>query len=526
MNRQLRIGVIFQDKVIPAWAYRMLAKIDKSSSSEFVLLIEDNNDQTENNVNHFVYDLYKKLDRKYFKTKPDALKKKSLDNLINLEAINIRDIESVEKPTIDIIINLGNNVLNENVSAIAKYGIWRFTFGKNESSTTELNGFWEVIDRKGMIDVILQMQTQNVNKILAISPSLTDNLSVNRCQNSFLWKAASILPRKIEELYRVGEIEFFKRVNEIKHHSSTNDIESISSNAKVLLKLAKFKWMRIQNIIKSFFYFDQWILLYRFEETTIVSKELSKFKKILPPKGKFWADPHVIKKQDTYYIFIEELIYKENKGFISVIEMDNQGNYKDPVKILEQDYHLSFPFIIEDNDDIYMIPESKESKNIQLYKCVNFPYKWELETILMNNVNAVDTVVTKKDNKYWLFTNMIENDGASLYDELYLFSSDSLVSNDWKSHPENPIVSDVKNARMAGKLFEQNGNLHRPSQNCSNHYGYGMQINQITELTENAYTEKTTKSIFPNWDKRISSTHSISHTDNLTVIDAQLKRRK
>ena len=183
--------------------------------------------------------------------------------------------------------------------------------------------------------------------------------------------------------------------------------------------------------MRSLFYFDQWILLFKLEESETISTNLPCFKKILPPKDRFWADPHVIKKNETYYIFIEELIYAENKGFISVIEMDKKGNHKEPVKILETDYHLSFPFVFEDKGEFYMIPESKQNNNIQLFKCISFPYIWELEIVLIDNIKAVDTIVTHKNGKYWLFTNTIENEGASLYDELFLFSSDTLVSKEW-----------------------------------------------------------------------------------------------
>ena len=72
-----------------------------------------------------------------------------------------------------------------------------------------------------------------------------------------------------------------------------------------------------------------------------------------------------------------------------------------PVKILEKDYHLSYPFVFEDNNEIFMIPESKENKTIDLYKCIDFPYKWKHEKTLINNIMAVDATVLFKDNKYF-----------------------------------------------------------------------------------------------------------------------------
>ena len=91
---------------------------------------------------------------------------------------------------------------------------------------------------------------------------------------------------------------------------------------------------------------------------------------------------------------------------------------------------------------------------------------------------------------------------------------------------EIQLFQTLKSARMAGGLFSHNGNLYRPSQNCSKHYGYGMQINQVLEINDITYIEKTVDSIYPNWDKKIKAAHSISYVDHLTVIDAKFTRTK
>lgn len=527
MNEKLRVAVLFSSEIVPVWSYKMLSRIDQSLSNKIVLLIKGKPPIYEKNK-YFVYNVYTKLDNYFFNYKPNAFEPKLIKSILDLETIDMEDISNLKKYNIDIIVALEPNILTDEILQIAKYGIWSYVFCATNKTRDTPSVFWEVIERKGEVGITLVMQKINQKKVLATSFSLTDNLSVARNRNSYFWKASSILPRTIDELHRLGKEEFLDNIDKLNCVSDffLEEKRLVPSNRKVIVKLAKFKWKRFQRVIRNFFYFDQWILQFYFGNFENTSIDISKFKKIIPPKEKFWADPHVIKKSGFYYIFIEELIYTEDKGFISVIEMDDKGNYKEPVKVLETDYHLSFPFVIEDNSELYMIPESKQNQNIQLYKCIDFPYKWKLETILMDRVGAVDTVILKNNNKYWLFTNMIESEGASYYDELYLYSSDTLTSNQWKSHPMNPIVSDVKNARMAGRLFTINGILYRPSQNCSNHYGYGTQINQVLELTENSYKEKIVDSIFPDFNDRIKSIHSLSVLNDISFIDAQYKRRR
>ncbi len=529
MKEKLRIAVLIESEIVSNWIYQMLSKINSNYCSEIVLLIKSNQCGIKKRKSKFfIYNLYRKLDRKQFRVFPDALEDKSLNSLLNIDIVSQENIEAIKRSSIDILILLSPVLLSKEVVSLVKYGAWSFYVGDIKKNRGAQNLFWDVIDRKGRVNTTLKIQTNDCYKMTTLTTSLTDNLSVNRSANSYYWKAAAIMPRKINELYRVGEITFFNKLKDIKEDLFLNlfNIEHTPTNWQAIIKLLKFNLIRMQNGINGRLYFNQWILLFRLENSKNTLKDLTKFKEIVPPKDRFWADPHVLMKNGKYYIFIEELIYKENKGFISVIEMDENGNYKDPVKVLESDCHMSFPFVFEENDQIYMIPETKEANSIQLYKCIDFPYKWEFKKVLIDNVKAVDTVLFKNEGKYWLFTNMVENEGASFYDELYLFSSKSLISDNWKSHPDNPIVSDVRNARMAGKLFFYNKSLYRPAQNCSNHYGYGMQLNRVETLNESNYSEELFYSIIPDWNQNIIATHSISTSKNLTIIDAQYRRRK
>jgi hypothetical protein len=145
---------------------------------------------------------------------------------------------------------------------------------------------------------------------------------------------------------------------------------------------------------------------------------------------------------------------------------------------------------------------------------------------LMENIKAVDTTLFIKDNLFWLFTNVKEINGSDYSDELFIFFSENLLSNNWKRHPCNPVVSDVKSARPAGKLFWYEGKLYRPSQDCSYQYGYSTIINEVLVLDKSQYKEKKVTEIEPKWAKDVVGTHTLSFDHNLTIIDALITRRK
>lgn len=274
--------------------------------------------------------------------------------------------------------------------------------------------------------------------------------------------------------------------------------------------------------LKNRLFFDQWQLLFFFGDNL----NFKDFTKVIPPKNRFWADPFVLNFKNKFYVFYEELIYNENKGHISCLEIDKDGNVSNFQTVLKKEYHLSYPFIIEHNKTFYMIPETGENNRIELYECVNFPSKWSLKKVLISNIKAYDSTVLFHNSKYWLFANVNNPENNSTWDTLHLFYSESLLNDEWTPHPLNPIVSNISCARPAGNIYKKNNKIYRPAQNCSPHYGYAIEIMRITVLDEYNYVEEKVNSILPSWDKKVTSIHTINSSDGITVVDAKITRNK
>ena len=119
---------------------------------------------------------------------------------------------------------------------------------------------------------------------------------------------------------------------------------------------------------------ERWVLGYRLGNPSQVLTSKS-YQLIIPPEDREWADPFIIEKNGKYYVFIEEVIFKNGKGHISVFELEQDGSHTIPKIIIEKDYHLSYPFLFQDKDTLYMIPETSKNKRIELYRCIQFPDK-------------------------------------------------------------------------------------------------------------------------------------------------------
>jgi hypothetical protein len=87
----------------------------------------------------------------------------------------------------------------------------------------------------------------------------------------------------------------------------------------------------------------------------------------------------------------------------------------------------------------------------------------------------------------------------------------------------NPVVSDVRFARPAGRLFRRDGGLVRPSQDRSPGYGCAVNFNRIVKMTIHEYEEEPLERIdAPNAD--ILGTHTYNQIEDMIVVDALLKK--
>jgi hypothetical protein len=536
-TKKLKLGLLLDSFNAPAWVNDVIQRIVNNDSCDFALVVlnEEAGKTNKKNINTCVYSIFNQIDERIFAKKPDPFIPKNIKEILidvpyikvhpqkkgNAWILSDKDATIIRDYQLDILLRFGFENLRCDSLDVSKYGTWFYYHGDDRVKRGGPPGFWEVVENwpETSSAIIAEGGEFSPYRILFRSQLITYPLSPARHRSYYFWATTSFLSRQIELLQKIGKDKYWEQT-EIFQTTSFSEIRTYQapSNIQAIIPIGKIVTKLIKEYIQRLLYIDQWFLLFSLTQHTF--DNFSKFIEIRPSKGKFWADPHVIRANGSYFIFIEEFICTEGKGHISVIELDDLGNWKAPVKVLEKDYHLSYPFIFEWEDKYYMVPESRANKTIDLYECVEFPYKWNFKQCLMDNISAVDTTLFHYRNKWWLFSAIAENEAAAPNVELFLYFTDNLFSGDWKAHPQNPIISDVKSARPAGDLFIKDGKLYRPSQDCSKTYGYGFDLNEVVILSETEYSERKTISIRPNWDKKIRGTHTYANCNNLTIIDA------
>jgi len=533
---KLRVGLLLNSNSLPSWLFSCIKSLIHSEYAEIVLVINNEMPSLKkkssiSKIKEVSYFLFRKIENKFHKSIPNALIKKNLNSILsNCRECSISTIETKDLKQIDLIIHFGQNSIPKQILEQVKFGVWSYYFGDNGTKRKGPFGTWELFE--GQIDtkvsILVKGNPVKQDSIIYETSFSNDKLYLNRHTNNIYWEAAHILPRMIKELHHSESRVFFKKWLAKYNQSKIQKIQDfkVPNNFQTIKAVSILYWKALKRVIERHSNFEQWILLFHIDKDEQYPKSFLDFKKILPPKDRIWADPFVIGRNDNFYIFIEEFLFNEPYGKISVIEMDKHGNYKPPITILERSYHLSYPSMIEDNGELYMLPETMGNNTIELYKCIEFPYKWELERVIKNNIKAVDSTIFKQDDFYWLFTNIEELNGTKLPGELHLFYTDNLLSDNWISHQQNPIVTDKSCARPAGHIYTSKNRIFRPAQDCTKHYGYGMKIYEITSLNTSNYQECLERTIQPDWSRDMFSTHTINASGALTVIDAKIKRKR
>ena len=134
--------------------------------------------------------------------------------------------------------------------------------------------------------------------------------------------------------------------------------------------------------------------------------------------------------------------YFARRGHISVIEVDNKGCPVDATRpVIQEPYHLSYPFLFDFNHVLYMVPEKKEIRRVDLYRCVDFPDRWEPVRTWFSGTRMVDCTVFAHHEQWWLFCSVKRN-GLRYDESLLAYYTDNPLSGEWVPHPGNPLVRD------------------------------------------------------------------------------------
>ena len=199
----------------------------------------------------------------------------------------------------------------------------------------------------------------------------------------------------------------------------------------------------------------------------------------------FVADPFMVREGGVWYMFFETLVKATNKGVICLATSTNALSWAYQRVVLEEHFHLSYPYVFAWDGIYYMIPETAEVSSVRLYTASEFPNGWTFKAELLKGRHR-DPSIFRHAGMWWMFSETSPDNSGTL--RLHL--ADDLTG-PWREHPRSPIIEGNPHiTRPAGRVVQMDGRNYRLAQDTFPDYGIQIYAFEITELTPTAYSEK------------------------------------
>jgi hypothetical protein len=541
----LKIGLLIKNpQILCNWHLRIIQSIlnDKDLKLAHILTSEQNGLKQKNHTSRryfagsylarIFFNIQLKLESKFFPSIITVNKEEILQALKNISTSKFSDEEhkidedllnQIKSEDLDVLIRLDFDVIPKPFLALAKHGVWSFHF-----SEMEFNGcppsFWElVLNQKDVSVILLQHHTSTQQGYVIDEAFYNKSWSLLETSNFVYEGSVSLLTKNLNKL----EEGLF----EVREAYSSKKRNNLNPSGLHLLKYAqifyKNLFRKIYEVLSKRYLksrYDCWTIFIGSGDFT--RADLNKLKPIEPPPYQFWADPFIVEYDRELYLFFENFDYPSLKGKISCSKI-NGNQLGDIQDVLELDTHLSYPCIFKENGDVFLMPESASSNRLTIYRCIEFPNKWEEYSHAFEGEQILDAQVYFDDeNTKWLFLNKTTPSGPN-DGELHIYQMDSISMENLIPHKRNPVIINSRKARNGGPIFKHGKDLIRPSQyNSEGIYGRGLNLQRIVKLSLEEYEEETITTIYPDFKEGLSGIHHLHQTEENFVIDAVYRKFK
>lgn len=572
----MRCGLVLESTRLPRWAYLSLERALAGGDAEVRVVVVGSGREAvgsgplprEGTLARATYEMVLRVDRAAFGRGADAWDTVDVAPLLRRAEAVVLDLgragdghekasAALAEADLDVIVRLGNVIPGLEIEPPSRAGVWTVAFG--EEPTDGPCGWHEVLEGRSTTVARLTAALPGRPAVeLCRTRVRTYRYSVGQNRSGVAWTAASFVPRELARLRAIGPTAFFARVAGAQNASETRtgaahamtapgvtapQVRSLetptptpstldgaaSARAPTVKDSLTLLWRQTLRAsgraVLDLVTRPQWYLhVFRGEAAELSIPPVERAQStIVPPSDRFWADPQIVEGEDGTYVFVEEELARVGRGRIAVMKLRPDGGAEPATTVLEAEHHLSYPFVFAWRGNHYMVPESEAAKRVDLLVATEFPAKWRHVATLLEDVRASDATLLWRDGRWWMFVAIAENRGGPKDAELFLYFSDRLTEG-WQPHPENPIVSDVCRARPAGALYEQDGVLYRPAQDCSVRYGYGMHLHAVEVLTPTDYRERVVASTYGDGGGGVLGRHTLARVPGTVVTDA-LRRR-
>jgi hypothetical protein len=542
--RPLRFGIMCRGHEFAAWEAQCIRNLMELEGVQPALLIVDGRPTQRRsrreriaalfNPKTLLWRLYQRavLNRQSVSTRPVDLSETFADvPLITVTPLQSgkfverfipEDVAEIRGHDLDFILRFAFNILRGDVLDAARYGIWSFHHGDPDKYRGVPPGFWEIYRGDPVTGTVLQRLTERLDSGIML-------------HKGYFRTGLASYPRSRDGLF-FGAADFPARVCKDIRSGNAAALESEASRTAApiyrtpnSLQMLRFLWVwaraKLANQVNSLFRFQQWsvgIIHAPIEQVAGLAGEetmrrLVRSARWLPePRGRFLADPFAVPIAGGLTILAEDYDWSVDRGHITAINIAPDGGSSEPAPAIRLPCHLSYPYRLQLDGVTYCIPEAHESDEVALYRADAALREWTKVATLIEGVPVIDPTVFHYEDRWWLFgTRQDRGDNG----KLFAWHARELTG-PWQPHAANPLKTDIRSSRPAGPPFVHEGELFRPSQDCSTGYGAAVVVNRVTCLTPHRFEEEPASVVTPDpAGPYPSGLHTLCGAGAYTVID-------
>ena len=239
-----------------------------------------------------------------------------------------------------------------------------------------------------------------------------------------------------------------------------------------------------------------------------------------PGANRFLADPFLWDTSEGILLMAEDFDFASQRGRIVEFRSPDASFGRPAHAAIAEDCHMSHPFLLQHEGELYCVPETHQAGAVFAWRYHNGAWKDRREMFrLPGNPAPVDPTLIEYERRWWLFC---ANQCDGVDSKLLLYHAASPWG-PWTAHAHNPVKVDVRSSRPGGTPFVHRGQLYRPAQDCSKHYGWRLMMNRVTRLSPAEFAEETVR-VFDGDRLGVNGIHTLSGNGNLSVVDGRMDR--
>jgi hypothetical protein len=433
------------------------------------------------------------------------------------EYFSSEDITRIRDYRLDFVLKFAYGIIRGEILSAARYGVWSYHHDDEEKYRGGPPAFWEIVKGDPVTGVLLQRINTTLDGGVVLKKAYLPTAGISYAENlQRIQESSTHMVRWVCLDIARGKTEYLEAPpsrSQAPIFRAPNDLDMLRFWWRVASNRVRYKFAN-QRV-------DEWnIGLIRAgpEEFLRDSFDPQIEWSLYREKHQMVADPSLLPSQGGVRILCEEFSWFSETGRILELGVGPDGALSRGAPAIDEPVHMSYPYVLEHDGELYCIPECAERREIALYRMDPRSRRWMRDRVLLEGVAAVDATVFTAYGAWWLFHSTSESFGQW---SLYIWSADSLYG-PWRPHPANPVKTDISSSRPAGNPFWHKGSLYRPAQDGRNSYGGAVAINRIETLSLEEFREVTVRRIEPNlnWPYP-DGIHTLNGFDGLSVIDAK-----